>query len=84
MVDSIRPIYRSLPTPNLTDKVKEASQVETHNDDKAGQDYIANKDRRNRRDRRKSRAEKRPVYDMRSGVRGRRKEDGEHTIEIKV
>lgn len=84
MVDSLRPTFHSVRPRTVTERVKESSAVETHSDDKAGQDYILNKDRRQQKDRRKDRDSKRPLYDMRNS-RGRRKEDGgDDGIEIKV
>ena len=82
MVDSIKPNFRPVPPVGPTERVKASAQPETHNDDKAGEDYIVTVDRRKGRDRRKGK-DQRPIYDMRSG-KGRRKNDPGASIEIKI
>lgn len=84
MVDSIRPIYRSLPVKNTTGRVQEAPEVQTHSEDAASEEFVYSRERRQRKDRRDKGGNPRSVYDLRSG-RGRRKEDGgQPHIEIKV
>lgn len=75
MVDSIRPPYRNVPPKMTSEPVKKSSPTETHNDEKSAQPYVVTKERRKSRDRRNPNRRARPVYDMRSGRRGRRKED---------
>ena len=83
MVDSIKPSYVPLRPNFAKNRVKRSTQVETNIDGKAGQDYIFLRDRRKRKDRRNERVNARGIFDMRSG-RGRRKNDPNPNIEVKV
>lgn len=83
MVDSLKPTYVPIRPTFTGNKVKESTEVQTNTGEKAGQDYIVNRDRRKKKDRRNSRTSGRGPYDMRSG-RGRRRDDHRPNIEVKV
>lgn len=83
MVDSIKPTYRPLTTTQSARR-NVASEVESHNDDKATSPFYRGRERRRGGDRRNLRQVRKEIFEMRTSA-GRRKTDRSHpSIETKA